>query len=99
MFSDEFQFSLSDSRRVTIWRERGTRFEPRNPTERHHFPSRRIMVWAGIMMDGRTDLHFFDTGSMTAQKYRDEVLEPYVHLFRGAIGPDFIFMDNNAPCH
>ncbi|GFW01154.1 transposable element Tcb2 transposase [Trichonephila clavipes] len=29
----------------------------------------------------------------------DEVLEPYVRLFRGAIGPDFIFMDDNAPCH
>ncbi|GFT33635.1 transposable element Tcb2 transposase [Trichonephila clavipes] len=57
------------------------------------------MVWAVIIMDGRTDLHFFDTGSVTAQRYRDEVLEPYVHLLRGAVGPDFIFMDDNAPCH
>ncbi|KFM69674.1 Transposable element Tcb2 transposase, partial [Stegodyphus mimosarum] len=48
------------------------------------------------MVDGRTDLHFFDTGSVTGQRYRDEVLEP---LFRGAVGPDFIFMDDNAPCH
>ncbi|GFV35631.1 transposable element Tcb2 transposase [Trichonephila clavipes] len=40
MFSDESRFSLSsDSRWVTIWRERETRFEPRNVTERH-FPSR-----------------------------------------------------------
>ncbi|GFX26855.1 transposable element Tcb2 transposase [Trichonephila clavipes] len=50
--------------------------------------------------DGRPhDLHFFDTGSVTAQRYRDEVLEPYVHLFRDAVGPDFIFMDDNAPYH
>ncbi|GFU26025.1 transposable element Tc3 transposase [Trichonephila clavipes] len=42
---DESRFSLSsDSRRVTKWRERGTRFEPRNITERHHFPSRGVMV-------------------------------------------------------
>ncbi|GFX02457.1 transposable element Tc3 transposase [Trichonephila clavipes] len=62
MFSGESRFSLSsDSRWVTIWRERGTRFEPRNIPERHHFPSRGVMVWAGIIMDGRTDLHFFDT--------------------------------------
>ncbi|GFT59028.1 transposable element Tcb2 transposase [Trichonephila clavipes] len=82
MFSDESRFSLSsDSRRVTIWRERGTCFEPRNITERHHFPSRKVMVWAGIMMDDRTELHFFGTGSVTAKRYRDEVLEPYVHLF------------------
>ncbi|GFV70292.1 transposable element Tcb2 transposase [Trichonephila clavipes] len=100
MLSNESRFSLSnDSRRVTIWRERGTRFKPRNITERHHFPSRGVMVWAGIMMDGRTDLHFFDTGSVTAQRYRDEALEPYVRLFRGTVGPDFIFMDDNAPCH
>ncbi|GFW02314.1 transposable element Tcb2 transposase [Trichonephila clavipes] len=57
------------------------------------------MVWAGIIMDGRTDLHFFDTGSVTAQRYKDEVLQLYVRLFRGAVGPDFIFMDDNAPCH
>ncbi|GFU86363.1 transposable element Tc3 transposase [Trichonephila clavipes] len=58
---DESQFSLSDSRRVTIWREHETRFELRNIPEKHHFPSRAVMVWAGIMMDGHTDLHFFDT--------------------------------------
>ncbi|GFU48086.1 transposable element Tcb2 transposase [Trichonephila clavipes] len=57
------------------------------------------MVWVGIMMDGRTDLHFFYTGSVTAQRYRDEVLETHVLLFRGAVGPDFIFMDDNAQCH
>ncbi|GFS94329.1 transposable element Tcb2 transposase [Trichonephila clavipes] len=82
MFSDESRFSLkSDSRRVTIWRERGTRFELRNITERHHFSSRGVMVWAGIMMDGRINLHFFETGSVTPQRYRDEVLEPFVRLF------------------
>ncbi|GFX13827.1 transposable element Tc3 transposase [Trichonephila clavipes] len=47
----------------------------------------------------RTDLHFFDTGSVTAQRCRNELLEPYVCLFRGAVGPDFIFIDDNAPCH
>ncbi|KFM56783.1 Transposable element Tcb2 transposase, partial [Stegodyphus mimosarum] len=100
MFSDESRFSLStDSRRVTIWRERGTRFEPRNISERYNFPSRGVIVWVGIMMDGRTDHHFFDTGSVTGQRYRDEVLEPYVRLFRGAVDPHFIFMDDNAPCH
>ncbi|GFS95807.1 transposable element Tc3 transposase [Trichonephila clavipes] len=57
------------------------------------------MAWVGIMMDGRTDLHFFAKGSVTAQRGRDEVLEPYARLFRGAVDPDFIFMDDNAPCH
>ncbi|GFT11118.1 transposable element Tcb2 transposase [Trichonephila clavipes] len=57
------------------------------------------MVWADIVMDGRTELPFFKTGSVTAQSNRDEVLEPYVCLLRGAVGPDFITMDYNAPCH
>ncbi|GFU06951.1 transposable element Tcb2 transposase [Trichonephila clavipes] len=100
MFSDESRFSLSsDSRWVTIWRERGTRFEPRNITEKDIiFHQGKVIVWAGIMMNGRTDLHFFDMGSVTAQRYKDYVLEPYVLVFRGAVGPDFIFMDDNAPC-
>ncbi|GFX32887.1 transposable element Tcb2 transposase [Trichonephila clavipes] len=99
ILSDESRFSLSsDSRWVTMWRGRGTRFEPRNITERHHFPLREVMVWTSIMMDGHRDLHFYYTGSVTAQRYRDEVLEPYFRLFRGAVGPDFIFMDDNEPC-
>ncbi|GFT03217.1 transposable element Tcb2 transposase [Trichonephila clavipes] len=82
MFSDEFRVCLrSDSRRVTIWRERGTCFEPRNIMEKYHFPSMGVMVWAGIMIDGCTGIHFFNTGSVTAQRYRDEALEPYVRLF------------------
>ncbi|GFX33643.1 transposable element Tcb2 transposase [Trichonephila clavipes] len=68
-------------------------------TERHHFPSRVAMAWAGIMMYGRIDRNFFYTGSVTAQRFRDKVLEPYVRFSRDAVGPDFLFMDNNAPCH
>ncbi|GFU66339.1 transposable element Tcb2 transposase [Trichonephila clavipes] len=54
---------------------------------------------AGIMMYGRTNFHFFDTGCATAQRYRHEVLQPHVRLFRGAVCPDFICMDDIAPCH
>ncbi|GFV44092.1 transposable element Tc3 transposase [Trichonephila clavipes] len=38
-------------------------------------------------------------GPVTAQSHRDEVLEPYARVFRGAVGPDFIFMDHNVSCH
>ena len=51
------------------------------------------MVWEGIMQDTRTPLHVFDNGSMDAQTCRQEVLESYVCLFRGAVGPEFIFME------
>ncbi|GFS48514.1 transposable element Tc1 transposase [Trichonephila clavipes] len=57
------------------------------------------MVWAGIMINGRTRLHVVATGTMTGQRYIDEVLLPHVRLFRGAVGDKFVFMDDNATCH
>ncbi|GFX51782.1 transposable element Tcb2 transposase [Trichonephila clavipes] len=57
------------------------------------------MVWADIMINGRTRLHVVANGTMTGQRYIDEVLLPHVHLFRGAVGDKFVFMDDNATCH
>ncbi|GFW66318.1 transposable element Tcb2 transposase [Trichonephila clavipes] len=51
------------------------------------------------MLNGRTELHIFDRGSVIGDRYCEEVLLPHVRLFRGAIGPDFIFMDDNAWPH
>ncbi|GFW52518.1 DDE_3 domain-containing protein [Trichonephila clavipes] len=57
------------------------------------------MVWAGIMINGRTRLHVVANGTMTGQRYIDEVLLSHVRLFRGAVGNKFVFMDDNATCH
>ncbi|GFX92310.1 transposable element Tcb1 transposase [Trichonephila clavipes] len=57
------------------------------------------MVWAGIMMNGRSCLHVVADGTMTGQRYIDEVLLPHVCPFRGAVGDKFVFMDDNATCH
>ena len=56
------------------------------------------MVWGGISMAGRTDLLILQ-GTMTGQRYRDEVLDVLVRPYAGAIGDDFILMDDNAPPH
>ncbi|GFW83820.1 transposable element Tcb1 transposase [Trichonephila clavipes] len=63
------------------------------------FSTCSIMVWAGIMINGRTRLHMVANGTMTCQRYIDEVLLPHVRHFRGAVGDKFIFMDDNATCH
>ncbi|GFU72646.1 DDE_3 domain-containing protein [Trichonephila clavipes] len=57
------------------------------------------MVWAGIMINGRTRLHVVANETMTGQRYIDEVYFPHVRLFRGAVGDKFVFMDDNATCH
>ncbi|GFW53571.1 transposable element Tcb2 transposase [Trichonephila clavipes] len=51
------------------------------------------------MLGSRTDLHIFDAGSVNGTRYCNEILLPYLHLFRGAMGLQFLFMDDNAPCH
>ncbi|GFV94004.1 transposable element Tcb2 transposase [Trichonephila clavipes] len=97
LFSDESRFNLSsDCRRQLIWRESGTAYHRENIQEKDRYPTCSIMVWAGIMIKGRTRLHVVANGTMTGQRYIDEVLLPHVRLFRGAVGDKFVFMDDNA---
>ncbi|GFU82310.1 transposable element Tcb1 transposase [Trichonephila clavipes] len=100
LFSDESRFSLSsDCRRQLIWCESGTAYRPENIQEKDRYLTCSIMVWAGIMINGRTRHHVVATGTMTGQRYIDEFLLPNVCLFRGAVGDKFVFMDDNATCH
>ncbi|GFV73626.1 transposable element Tcb1 transposase [Trichonephila clavipes] len=97
LFSDESRFSLSsDCRRQLIWRESGTAYRPENNQEKDRYPTCSIMVWAGIMINGRTRLHVVANGTMTGQRYIDEVLLPHVRLFRGAVerSPDLNPIEN-----
>ncbi|GFU13437.1 transposable element Tcb2 transposase [Trichonephila clavipes] len=87
LFTDESRISLSsDSHRILIWRERGSRNHPSNIIERDRYGGRGVLVWGGIMLGSRTDLHIFDTGSVNGTRYCNEILLPYVRLFRGAMG-------------
>ncbi|GFV71378.1 transposable element Tc3 transposase [Trichonephila clavipes] len=100
LFTDESRFSTrSDSQRVLIWREIEIRFYTSNIKERHHYGGPGVLVWGGIMLNGQTELHIFDRGSVTGDRYCEEILLPHVRLFRGAIDRDFIFMDDNARPH
>ncbi|GFV17912.1 transposable element Tcb2 transposase [Trichonephila clavipes] len=100
LFTDESRFSLSsDSHCILIWRERGSPNHPSNIIERDRYGGRGVLVWGGIMLGSRTDLHIFDAGSVNGTRYCNEILLPYVRLFRGAMGLQFLFMDDNAPCH
>ncbi|GFX84006.1 transposable element Tcb2 transposase [Trichonephila clavipes] len=57
------RFSLSsDSHRILIWRERGSRNHPSNIIERDRYGGRCVLVWGGIMLGCRRDLHIFYAG-------------------------------------
>ncbi|GFY24617.1 transposable element Tcb2 transposase [Trichonephila clavipes] len=99
MFSDESRFSLqSDSHRTLIWRTLGTRYHQQNTIERHRYGGAGWLVWERIILGSRTDLHG-QSVTMTSRIYRDVILEQHVRLFRGAMGAEFLFMDDNARPH
>ncbi|GFW44249.1 transposable element Tcb2 transposase [Trichonephila clavipes] len=55
------------------------------------------VVWADFMADGHSDLHVSDRGTLTDQRYWDEILASYSRLFRRTYGPNLICLDDNAP--
>ncbi|GFT90126.1 transposable element Tcb1 transposase [Trichonephila clavipes] len=61
--------------------------------------SHRMLIWRerGSHNHPRTSLK--GTSSVNGTRYCNEILLPYVRLFRGAMGLQFLFMDDNAPCH
>ncbi|GFU63130.1 transposable element Tcb1 transposase [Trichonephila clavipes] len=99
MFSDKSRFSLqSDSRRTLIWRVPGIRYHQENTIDRHRYGGAGWLVWGGIFLGSRTDLHV-QSVTMTGHIYRDVILEQHVRLFRGAMGVEFLFMDDNVRPH
>ncbi|GFX07673.1 transposable element Tcb1 transposase [Trichonephila clavipes] len=58
----------------------------------------RARVWEGIILGSTTDLHV-QSVTMTGHIYRDVILEQHVRLFRGAMGAEFLFMDDNVRPH
>ncbi|GFX42954.1 transposable element Tcb1 transposase [Trichonephila clavipes] len=56
--------------------------------------------WSCVMFsdESRTEMHV-QSVTMTGHIYRDVILEQHVRLFRGAIGAEFLFMDDNARPH
>ena len=58
-----------------------------------------ICIWGGICFNGRTDLVVLRNSTMTAQRYHDIVIEPIIVPFAGAIGENFVLIDDNARPH
>ncbi|GFW42719.1 transposable element Tcb2 transposase [Trichonephila clavipes] len=99
MFSDESRFSLqSDSHPTLIWRVPGTCYHQENTTERHRYGGAGWLVWGGIILGSRTDLHV-QSVTMAGHIYLNVILEQHVRLFRGTMGAEFLFMADNASPH
>ncbi|UYV71010.1 K02A2.6-like [Cordylochernes scorpioides] len=98
VFSDESRFCLSsDSRRVRVWRRRGERFNPAAIVERPTVRQRGIMVWGAIAYDFRSPLLRIQ-GTMTAQRYVDDVLRPVTLPYLQGV-PNALYQQDNARPH
>ncbi|UYV75632.1 hypothetical protein LAZ67_13000806, partial [Cordylochernes scorpioides] len=98
VFSDESRFCLSsDSRRVRVWRRRGERSNPAAIVERPTVRKHGIMVWGAIAYDSRSPLLRIQ-GTMTAQRYVDDVLRPVTLPYLQGV-PNALYQQDNARPH
>ena len=100
LFTDDSRFCLDfTDRRQLVWRMPKERFDDLNVAEHDRYGKGSIMVWAGISVNGKTDLYAFENGTMTALRYCNEILDQFVRQYAGSIGQKFILMDDNVRPH
>ena len=83
-------------RPARVWRMRNEHFAEVCIAEHDRYGGGSVMVWAGISTQGKTYLHVIDNGTLTTERYVNEILDVHVCPYAGAICPDFILMDDNA---
>ncbi|GFY21106.1 transposable element Tcb2 transposase [Trichonephila clavipes] len=86
LFTDESRFSLEcDTRRVLVWRDRGTRNNPAFIREKVTIQKSWLdgMGWNQHRRMYRPAYHSNDT--LTGRRYADEILRPHVIPYAGAI--------------
>ncbi|GFX96249.1 transposable element Tcb1 transposase [Trichonephila clavipes] len=98
VFSDESRIVLgtADSR-VRVWRRPGERYNSPHAVLRHSARTAGVMVWGGIAYDRRSTLIVM-RGTLTGQRYVDNILRPYVGPFLNGL-PRAILQQDNAHPH
>ncbi|GFT33598.1 transposable element Tcb2 transposase [Trichonephila clavipes] len=90
---DGFNFS-SDGNRVRVWRPRGEHLKPAFALQRHTAPTAGVMVWGAIAYNTWSLLALI-RGTMTAQRYVHDILQPHVLPLMERL-PRAIFQQDNA---
>ena len=57
------------------------------------------MVWGGISLEAKTELHIFGRASINAQVYVESIVQDYIVPYSHFIGEDFLLMHDNARPH
>ncbi|GFT09183.1 transposable element Tcb2 transposase [Trichonephila clavipes] len=95
VFSDESRFVLgTDDNRVRVWRCPGERYNSPHTVLRYTARTADVMVWGAIAYDSRSTLIVL-RGTLTGQRYIDDILRPHVGPFLNSL-PGVIFQQDNA---
>ena len=79
LFTDESRFTLSTcDRRARLWRCRGVLYAACNIIVHDWLSSGSVMVWGGPSLECCTDLHVTANGTLTAVRYKYEILGVFV---------------------
>ncbi|GFU59598.1 transposable element Tcb1 transposase [Trichonephila clavipes] len=98
VFSDKSRFVLgADNNRVRVWRRPGERYNSPHTVLRHTARTAGVMVWGAIAYDSRFTLIVM-RGTLTGQRYVDDILRPHVGNFLNGL-PRAIFEQDNARPH
>ncbi|GFW49323.1 transposable element Tcb2 transposase [Trichonephila clavipes] len=88
------RLECSDDNRVRVWRLRGERINPAFALQRHNAPTAGVMVWGVTANNTRSPLVLI-RGTMTAQWYVHDMLQPHVLPLIPRL-PGAIFQQDNA---
>ncbi|GFU61297.1 transposable element Tcb1 transposase [Trichonephila clavipes] len=98
VFSDESQFVLgTDDNRVRVWWRPGERYNSPHTVLRHTARTAGVMVWGAIVYDNRSTVIVM-RGTLTGQRYVDDILRPHVGSFLNGL-PGALFQQDNAHPH
>ncbi|GFW58171.1 transposable element Tcb1 transposase [Trichonephila clavipes] len=97
VFSDESRFILgTDDNRVRVWRRPGERYNSPYTVLRHTARTAGVMVWGVIAYDSRSTLIVM-CGTLTGQRYVDDILRPHVGPFLNGLSGAIFQQDNARP--
>ncbi|GFW90762.1 transposable element Tcb1 transposase [Trichonephila clavipes] len=97
VFSDESRFVLgTDDNRVWVWRRPGERYNSPRTVLCHTARTAGVMVWGTIAYDSRSTLIVM-LGTLTGQRYVDDILRPHVGPFLNGLPVAIIQQDNARP--
>ena len=100
LFNDESRFCLNVTDRCQlVWKMPKERSDELNVVEHDRYGKGSVMVWKGITVNRKTDLYAIETGTLTALRYSNEILDQFVRPYTGSIGQECILMDDNVHPH